>query len=181
MTDNPLAIYTACVFEPDDIVEVRLLPSKESFWRKAAELPAFEATLMAKNRQRENIYLGINPRSRVGGKEAADVALARSILVDFDDITVDEARDRLQRSGLPQPTMTIASGHGVHLIWKLAEPMIDLSKWREIQKRLIAKLGSDSSIHDPPRILRLPGFANCKREPFVPCEIVEAVPSRVHA
>ena len=82
---------------------------------------------------------------------------------------LDEARKRWRVVGMPEPTVVILSGHGVHAYWRLVEPMTNLAEWTAIQKRLIDLLGSDKSIHDPPRIMRLPGFLNVKREPHVPC------------
>ena len=69
--------------------------------------------------------------------------------------------------------MIVNSGHGIHLYWRLVEPMTDLEAWRTLQKRLIQLLGSDPSIHDPPRIMRLPGFVNLNGAP-APCRIIDA-------
>jgi len=180
-TESQLALYVECVFEPGDIVEIRILPSRQSIWRNAAELASLAGTLLTQNQQGENIYVGVNPRRFEGGRKAEDVKLARCLPADFDNMTLDEVLALLQRSGLPRPTLTVATGHGFHLYWLLTEPLLDMAKWTAIQKRLIAKLGSDPSIHDSPRILRLPGFENCKEEPFVPCEIIEADPTRRYA
>lgn len=86
-----------------------------------------------------------------------------------------------QAAGLPKPTLVLQSGHGIHAYWRLDKPLRDLKRWTALQKRLIAAVGSDPSIHDPPRIMRLPGFKNCKARPRVPCHIVEAKPSRCYS
>jgi hypothetical protein len=75
--------------------------------------------------------------------------------------------------------MTIASGHGIHAYWRLAEPMIDLEYWSALQKRLIALLNSDAAIHDPARLMRLPGFTNHK-EPVAACRIIDAERTRTY-
>jgi hypothetical protein len=51
--------------------------------------------------------------------------------------------------------------------------------WTRCQKRLIALLGSDGAIHDPARIMRLPGFLNHK-EPVAACSIVDDDPARIY-
>jgi hypothetical protein len=55
--------------------------------------------------------------------------------------------------------------------------MEDLAEWTAMQKHLARVLQSDPVIHNPERIMRLPGFLNVKGEP-VPCEIVECDPLR---
>jgi hypothetical protein len=48
-----------------------------------------------------------------------------------------------------------------------------------LQKRLITLLDSDKAIHDPARIMRLPGFINHK-EPVAVCRIVNVDPENIH-
>src|SRR4051812_34799389 len=68
--------FVGCVFEPDDIVELRLLPSKRSTWHRASALSTEAEKLALQNAGGENIYVGANPRSRNGGTTNADVAIA---------------------------------------------------------------------------------------------------------
>jgi hypothetical protein len=107
------------------------------------------------------------------------VACARCLFVDFDGIEPATARDKWYGAGLPRPTLIIASGHGVHAYWRLAEPITDMALWTRYQKRLIALLGSDGAIHDPARIMRLPGFLNYK-EPVAACSILDDDTARIY-
>lgn len=182
ITGNALAIdtrFVTCLFEPDDLMEVRLLPSKRQTFARAGQLLGSDADLQAANDAGENIYIGANPRRQNGGK-AVDVALARCLFVDIDGTAVDEARRRIRESGVPQPTIEVASGHGLHAYWRLTEPMQDLAAWTAAQKQLIGLLRSDSKVHDAPRIMRLPTFRNHK-PPVAVCEVVDADPSRRYA
>jgi hypothetical protein len=173
-----LECFTACVFEPDDIVEIRRIPSKRSTWHKASELTDQFESLVQDNADGQNIFAGPNPRSHRGGTKKSDVILARCLFADIDGITVEEALKRIRAAGLPEPTLLSYSGHGVHAYWSLLEPITDLAEWKAIQKRLIQVLHSDPAIHDPPRVMRLPGFLNVKREPHVFCRIIDADPQR---
>ena len=121
-----------------------------------------------------NIYASANPRIATGYSKNDDVLLARSLFVDIDHIEVDEALARVAAAGLPTPTMIVVSGHGVHLYWRLLEPITDLNRWTEIQKRLIEVCKSDPAIHDPARIMRLPGFMNVNGDQPTPCYIHDA-------
>lgn len=120
-----------------------------------------------------NIYVGVNPRRNYGDRKADGVTGARCFVVDFDDgATIETVLLILATAGLPKPSMIVSSGHGIHVYWFLKSLMEDMKLWTRYQKALIGRLGSDPIIHDPPRIIRLPGTANFKSDPVVPCEIL---------
>jgi hypothetical protein len=124
-----------------------------------------------------NIYCSANPRRKLGNSKGSNVLLARFLFADFDRTSIEEAEEGLNASKLPRPTLIVCSGHGVHCYWRLHQAMDDLRLWTAFQKRLIRLLGSDASIHDPPRIMRLPGFLNHNERP-AKSFIVEANPNR---
>jgi hypothetical protein len=124
-----------------------------------------------------NIYGSTNPRIATGCSTSDDVMLARSLFVDLEKGTVEEALAKVDAAKMPTPTMIVVSGHGVHLYWRLLQPITDLSRWTIIQKRLIQLFGSDPAIHDPARMMRLPGFMNVNGDP-ARCYIHEADPGR---
>jgi len=178
-TADVLGRYWQILYEPDDIVEVRRLlrkgketVPKGSTHHKAQDLPGLAMSLLKDNRTLD-IYVGLNPRTRSRGDETAadsneDVALARCLCADVDDLPPGtDVREgivkRLTDAGLPEPSLVLFSGHGGWAFWSLTDPMLDLAKWTAMQKRLIYVMGADKSIHDPPRITRLPGFLNHKK------------------
>lgn len=124
-----------------------------------------------------NIYCSANPRSRPGGTSRRDVPFARCVYVDLDKTCVDVAMRTWRGTGLPVPTIVVGSGHGVHLYWRLRDPLFDLGLWTSIQKSLIGALGSDPAVHDPARVMRLPGFMNHNGDP-APATIAEVDPAR---
>lgn len=121
-----------------------------------------------------NIYASANPRFFTGGKKDEDVLLARSLFADMEEITVEDALAKAAAAGLPRPTMIVVSGRGVHLYWRLDEAITDLARWTALQKRLIQLLGSDKAIHDPSRVMRVPGFMNVNGSQPAPCYIHDA-------
>ena len=171
--------FLACLYESSDLVEVRLLPGKRIMFHKVGQLHELDAELSSANAGGENVYIGANPRRRKGST-STDVACARCVFVDIDKSTPEAAMQRIADAGLPTPTCTVASGHGLHAYWRLAEPMTDLRAWTAAQKHLIRLLASDQSIHDPPRIMRLPGFVNHK-PPAAVCTVIDAAPERRYA
>ena len=81
-----IARYTACVFEPSDIVEIRRLPSGRSTWHQAGKLTEVVKSLTRDNQRKQHIYVSANPRKASGGTKNEDVACARCLFADFDDI-----------------------------------------------------------------------------------------------
>jgi len=87
---------------------------------------------------------------------------------------MEEARRIIGESGLPEPTITIASGGGLYPLWLFDEPVIitdanradiaDLSaRWQAIIKTAANRLGYEyGDVGDLARVLRIPGTINRK-------------------
>jgi hypothetical protein len=180
-TAQQVELYTRAVYDPRDVVEVRLLRPGEgrSLWFTAEKLASEADHLAALNAGGFNVYVGCNPRIADGRRGNRAVPLIRVIVADFDGVTVADALAKVRAAAMPPPTLTIDSGHGCHCYWRLAEPLSDPICFVEWQKDLAALLGSDPSIHNTERILRLPGFQNLKRAP-VPCRVVECAAARTY-
>jgi hypothetical protein len=156
--------YLSALFEPTDLVEVRLLPGGRKLFAVARDWPGkFPELVFANIEGGQDVYAGVNPRFREGGTEQ-DVACARCLFADWDDVEPDDACKLIADRKLPVPTLTVHSGHGVHAYWKLVEPVTDLGLWRRAMERLTVRAGSDAKIKDPPRIMRLPGLLNLPDE-----------------
>lgn len=168
--------FLACLFDPADLVEVRLIPQRRTLFRRADRLTELDHELQDANMAGQHVYIGVNPRRRQGGKRQ-DVAVARCLFADLDKMTTAAGLRRIADAGLPTPTCAVSSGHGLHAYWRLSQPIKDLQKWTKAQKHLISALGSDPVIHDPPRIMRLPTFTNHKL-PVAECNVIDTDPQR---
>ncbi len=127
-------------------------------------------------------YFGAAPRSRIfgSGKGGAavdsDVNFTRALWVDLDlaGLTVEEvvehAREAIRKAGVPAPTALVHSGGGVHAWWRLTEPL-DAADIKPRLTGLARAIGSDDSVVNPSRVMRLPGSFNHRRGRA--CEIVE--------
>lgn len=129
-----------------------------------------------------NIYCSANPRLEPGASSGENVALARCLVADIENTAANAAVATIAVAGLPKPTMVVNSGHGTQAWWRLTEPTTDLSHWTNLQKRLIQLLrvngaDADPKVHDPARLMRLPGFVNVNGTPAL-AHIVEADPAR---
>jgi putative DNA primase/helicase len=161
--------FLRIIAAPTDWIEVRLLPLSSSRWFRLLDDGKARSILryaMRRNRQAEspdNVYVGINPRSGDGKRGDRNVALFRSLFADFDGgTTPDEALARVAAAGLPLPSIVVVSGGGTHLYWLLQEPTGDAANWKARMAGIIEAVGSDKSIRNPERIMRLPGSDNVK-------------------
>jgi KaiC/GvpD/RAD55 family RecA-like ATPase len=161
--------FLGAIFEPEDIIEFRPLPPAAGRrWAPLPEIPDIVEWLERINKdenQRAHAYFGANPRRAIGASQAEGVALARCLFADFDGgVVVEDALSRVKAAGYPMPTAILESGGGVHCWWRLEQPVDDAELWHLRMKAMAAALGSDQSICDWPRIMRLPGFVNWKHE-----------------
>lgn len=159
-TASAFSHFMSILFDPTDLVEMRLLPSGRKLFAVAREWSdKFGELVFANTDGAQDVYAGINPRIREGGREE-DVALARCLFADWDDVDPAQAQSLISSKKLPQPNLIVHSGHGIHGYWKLIDPVTDMAAWRRAMERLIVKAGSDAKIKDPPRIMRVPGLLN---------------------
>ena len=126
----------------------------------------FETLERLNQEKRANIFFGVNPRRKAGGGKKLHVRLARSVWTDLDDMSVDDARQRVCSANMPKPSLLVDSGHGVHAYWLLDEPVefrrhAERAAFERKLKTIYQRLGADST-QDVSRLLRLPGFLNVK-------------------
>jgi len=179
----------AVIFEPGDWIEFRChnqsKPGAVSHWIKYSDetLRQIAPTLDRLNERGYSIYFGANPRTHSGGKTAKDVECARCVFVDIENTTPVAIATLLRDAGdyglsiTELPCAMVNSGGGVHVWWRSEQAYSKdlLNNWRQRQRdvirlmtEIIAGSGStakvDGCIHDPPRIMRAPGWVNCKAE-----------------
>ncbi len=170
------------IYEPSDIVEIRpLMQGDEKSqsgrrWILAADIASDDITqwMQSANDTGHCVYFGANPRRAKGKGKAEDVVLARCLFADFDGgVEVEDALAQIELAGKPWPSAVVHSGNGVHLWWRLAEPITDMGAWTRCQKRLAEQIGSDSAVSDAPRLMRVPGYVNTKYEHRPTCRLEE--------
>lgn len=114
--------------------------------------------LQAKNLGGYGTFVVVN----AGGDDAASITGIRSLFVDFD--VVDDHLDRLDLVPF-EPSIIVESSPGKHHAYWLVDG-VPLEAFTAAQRKLIALLGSDPSIHDLPRVMRLPGYLHTKGTPY---------------
>lgn len=131
-----------------------------------------EEYIQKKNEEGYNIYWFPNhPKKNVYTDEkkylnGRDITVFEYLFVDMDlkdgvYKDIGEFLDKVSQFPL-KPTLTMASGNGVHVYWSVS----DLSRDEYVftQKRLIKHFNTDSSIFTVLQIMRYPGSYNTKKE-----------------
>lgn len=102
--------------------------------------------------------LGIYAVINDGGDTKNSITRCRAYFAEFDGIPTKQQWATVERSKLPKPSVVVETGGGsLHFYWVLTEPLANKQQWQADTKRLIAHLGSDKSVNDPSRVMRLPG------------------------
>ena len=89
------------------------------------------------------------------GRSTGNVRRVRAYFIDCDDDPPTAFH--------AEPSMVVASGRGVHAYWCVADGLI--AEFSSTQRRLIRYYGSDRSVHDLPRVMRVAGFDHRKGAP----------------
>ena len=105
------------------------------------------------------IYLTINETDGYGRK-AENITRIRSVFADFDDPAIPLPDLRIE------PSMIVESSPGKYHVYFFTDTT-PLGGFTGLQKAIAYNLGSDKTIHDLPRILRVPGFNHLKGSPFM--------------
>jgi hypothetical protein len=146
------------------LVEVRFrVPSgmAQRFMPASRERDVVDAVLSLV--ARTEVFVGVLPRARPGGR-VADVVTRSSVLWADCDTSASVAA---LASFEPTPSMVVASGSDQHLhaYWFLREP-VDLDRLEDLNRRLAAALGADGGVVTKPHtILRPAGSLNRKHSP----------------
>ena len=98
------------------------------------------------------IYIVVNG----GGHKDQDITHCRALFCEFDDRPIEDQINFWQNLGLPEPSLQIATRKSVHTYWVFDSPT-PVEDWRELQTALLTYTGSDPSLKNPSRVMRLTG------------------------
>jgi hypothetical protein len=109
-----------------------------------------------------DVYIGVLARTRCGGRRTDVVPEGQVVWIDCDNDASVHALSRF----VPPPSVVVRSGTGAnrHAYWSLSESL-SLDDIEDINRRLAAAIGGDTSSTDASWILRPPLSLNHKHEP----------------
>lgn len=117
-----------------------------------------------------------------GGNADADITGFNAFFVENDSLPISEQHQRLDAAQL-RPSIRVETRKSVHAYW-LISGGCGAEEWRDVQERLIAKLGGDEKIKNPSRVMRLPFFNHVHYDKdsgalsYKPVTLIEFAPER---
>lgn len=123
------------------------------------------STLQQLNAQGAGIFVTINATD-FKGRKAANIVRVRALFLDLDGAPLPE-------DGPTSHIITETSPRRWHTYWRVKG--VALAEFPDYQKALIERYGGDVSVHDLPRVMRLPGFFHRKGRPYL-VRVIAALP-----
>ena len=115
-------------------------------------------------RTRANLYFGVCPRSKVGDAADHSIRTVRCVWCDIDRTTVAQACRRWHAAAIPQPSIIVSSGTGIHGYWLLERSLDsndDRTRLRAMLPGFYASFDGDH-VQNLSRVMRLPATLNYK-------------------
>ncbi|MEY1555308.1 AAA family ATPase [Yoonia sp. R2331] len=119
------------------------------------------------NKMGINAYATVNPVSATNRPAPSKRANASQIVASFfhwADADDAQAAENIRNFAGPKCTFHVLTGTTPslrpHVYWELEDPTFNLNAWSQTQKNIAATLKTDSSVTDPPRIMRVAGSVN---------------------
>ena len=130
-----------------------------------ATAPRYLAWLRYENHNGANVYVAANPLRSGSRKRTKDcIAEVRHLYLDI-DVDGDERIAALMESeAVPAPTVILSTSPDKYqALWRVEG--FDFDRQESTLKLLAIAFGGDSACTDRNRVLRVPGFRNCKYDP----------------
>ena len=121
--------------------------------------------LVKLNAQGAGIFVTINATD-FKGRTAENIRSVRALFVDLDGSPLDPV---IAEGALPPHIITETSPGRWHAYWRVGGYLDEVynDDFTPLQKSIAARFGGDPTVHDLPRVMRLPGFVHFKGEPFL--------------
>jgi hypothetical protein len=123
-------------------------------------LAQHSAELARLNEEGAGVFVTVNETDGKG-RTKANIVKVRAVFVDLDGAPAEPVMEYAIR-----PHMIVVTSPGRwHAYWLVDD--LPLNNFVRVQRGLAKRFDGDRSVHDLPRVMRLPGFVHRKGEPFV--------------
>jgi hypothetical protein len=158
--------FIKLLFEPGDLLcfafqNVESKKWTQSFvtYEKSLQLKTMESITRA-NEAGHNVYIAMNTYKTSSRKEV-DIAAIRNVWAELDEDGRTNMDKIFASKNVPDPTIVNESSpNKFHAIWKVKDMSVEEAKI--LLKSICAEFNGDKNAIDASRVLRLPGFKNCK-------------------
>jgi hypothetical protein len=161
---------TRC-FAPGDTIALLLRrengerPTQRVVRLEQALAPAYPRWLAHENASGANVYVAANPLRSGSRRRTKDcMALVRHLYIDIDSDGDARLASLRSSDAVPSPTAILATSPGKYqALWHVDG--FDFERQEATLKLLAIAFGGDPACTDCNRVLRIPGFLNCKYSP----------------
>jgi hypothetical protein len=161
----------ALLLRRDDTLRPQQRPQQRIVTLEQVLSPRYMAWLTFENDNGANIYVSANPLRAGSRKRTKEcVASVRHLYIDIDE--EGDARLAALRASdaVPAPTAIISTSPGKYqALWRVAG--FDFEHQEQTLKLIAQAFGGDTACTDRNRVLRIPGFLNCKYSPAHPVAV----------
>jgi hypothetical protein len=169
--------FTRC-FAPGDTIALLLRrengerPTQRVVRLEQALAPRYLGWLAHENANGANIYVAANPlRSGSRRRTKESIAEVRHLYIDIDKDGEARVAALLASTAVPKPTVVLStSTNKYQMLWRVDG--FGFEQQEATLKLLAVTFGGDPACTDCNRVLRIPGFLNCKYSPAY-CVAVE--------
>ena len=155
------------LFNPEDKVCLRVFADRKDDIYKGSKLSVecgkfqtIEETLHQHNAMNRGIFYVVN----FGGQDDSSITRINAQFVEMDHDSFDEQQAKIDVFPLP-PSMVIRTQKSLHTYWFVKDA--DVLRFRSIQKALVKHFDGDPMCVNESRVMRLPGFYHCKKDPVM--------------
>jgi len=142
--------------------------------------PRYLAWLRYENHNGANVYVAANPLRPGSRKRTKDcIAEVRHLYIDIDVDGENRIAALMASEAVPVPTVILSTSPDKYqVLWRVEG--FDFDQQEGMLKLLAITFGGDSACTDRNRVLRVPGFRNCKYAPAHPVTVEYPSDSTYH-
>ncbi len=178
--------FLARCFAPGETVAIllrkqNLAATKQRIVRLEQALsPRYLAWLRYENYASANVYVAANPlRSGSRQRTKECIAEVRHLYLDIDADGPNRIAALLASDAVPIPSVILStSPDRYQVLWRVED--FDFDQQESTLRLLAIAFGGDSACTDCNRVLRVPGFRNCKYDPAHPVTVEYPATSTYH-
>ncbi|GMK49144.1 hypothetical protein PghCCS26_62740 [Paenibacillus glycanilyticus] len=123
----------------------------------------------------KNVYIGMFTRKKVKNEKVrgdkAGCQRTNVLWADYDNTTLNDVRRRIQTVRLPEPSVFVNSGNGIHAYWLLNSSAYEGVE--DVLKAIATNTGADVKAAEIARVMRLPGTYNVKGSTPKRCQVIK--------
>ena len=161
--------FLSAFYSENDEVCIRVFSDRKAedpeykgnkYTEKLKNIDVLLPTLKQHNEKHRGIFFVVNS----GGHTDEEITRINAQFVEMDTGSFEEQQEKINAFALP-PSIIVKTRKSLHCYWLMQDA--ELSKFREIQLRLVKQFTGDSMCQNESRCMRIPGFYHSKQEPVL--------------